>query len=252
MQLFSQRQMSRRIWLCLLLSLIVHSPFILKAVRLLPSITQQPENTGAIMVSLVPPTLQKVTLRQGTRATLATSIAQKNESTPPQSKKTLPAPPLLADNSQLAGQSKKNTIESPVQSASSKQQDKTGEVGSKPSGTTAAINQTSHPGPVSVTEKAQPPEVAFGSLQGPSFRKQVKPVYPTVANRRGRTGRVLLRLSITETGQLTRAEVLEDPGHGFAEAALEAVRQSSFIPAHQNGKPIAVRTTLPIRFKLPR
>jgi len=251
MQLFSQRQMSRRIWLCLLLSLIVHSPFILKAVRLLPSITKQPENSGAIMVSLMPPALQKATLSQGTRTTLAASIAQKNESTPPQSKRTLPAPPLLADNNQLAEQSKKNTIERSVQPASSQQQDKAREAGSRP-GTTAAINQTSHPGPVSATEKAQPPEVAFGSLQGPSFRKQVQPVYPTVANRRGRTGRVLLRLSITETGQLTRVEVLDDPGHGFAEAALEAVRQSSFVPAHHNGKPIAVRTILPIRFKLPR
>lgn len=61
---------------------------------------------------------------------------------------------------------------------------------------------------------------------------------------------MLLRLSISEDGQLSKAEVIEDPGYGFAEAALEAVQKSSFIPARQNGKAVAVRAILPIRFIL--
>ncbi len=92
--------------------------------------------------------------------------------------------------------------------------------------------------------------MAFGSASGPAFRRQAVPVYPALAKRRNKEGVVLLRLSISETGQLTRLEVLEDPGYGFSEAAQEAVRNSSFTPARHNGKPVAVRAVLPIRFAL--
>ena len=100
------------------------------------------------------------------------------------------------------------------------------------------------------TGRAAPREMAFGSAIGPTFRKQTQPVYPSQARRRGKEGTVLLRLSISERGELTQVEVLDDPGHGFSEAAMEAVRNSSFNPAHHNGRPTAVRATLPIRFTL--
>jgi protein TonB len=92
--------------------------------------------------------------------------------------------------------------------------------------------------------------MTFGSAGGPAFRKQAQPVYPSLARRRSKEGVVLLRLSINENGNLTHIELIEDPGHGFAEAAIEAVRSSSFSPAHYNGKPVAIQATLPIRFTL--
>jgi protein TonB len=122
-------------------------------------------------------------------------------------------------------------------------------------GTTAAKQDTGPPPPMlpaatTGSGRITPQETSFGSAYGPAFKKQAQPVYPSLAKRRGKEGVVLLRLSISETGQLTRLEVLEDPGYGFAEAAQEAVRGSSFTPAHHNGKPVAVRATLPIRFSL--
>jgi len=78
----------------------------------------------------------------------------------------------------------------------------------------------------------------------------VLPIYPSLAKRRGQEGVVLLRLSISATGHVTRLELLEDPGFGFAEAAQTAIRNSSFTPALHNGKPIAVRAVLPVRFTL--
>ncbi len=93
-------------------------------------------------------------------------------------------------------------------------------------------------------------DVSFGGINGPSFNKQVQPVYPALAKRRGREGVVKLRLSITETGHLTSAELLEDPGFGFGAAALDAVRRSSFNPARHNGRPVAVKAVLPVRFAL--
>ena len=90
----------------------------------------------------------------------------------------------------------------------------------------------------------------FGGVNAPSFKKQSLPVYPSLARRRNKEGVALLRLSINAAGQLTHVEILDDPGFGFAEAAVEAVRNSSFNPARHNGKPVAVRAILPIRFVL--
>jgi protein TonB len=45
-------------------------------------------------------------------------------------------------------------------------------------------------------------------------------------------------------------DVLENPGYGFVDAALEAVRKSRFLPAHVGDRPIACRVRLPIRFVL--
>lgn len=93
-------------------------------------------------------------------------------------------------------------------------------------------------------------EVAFGSASGPSFLQRVLPTYPLVARRFNREGKVILRLTIDATGSLIAVEVLEDPGHGFAAAAVEAVRRSRFLPAHHEGRPVVAKAILPIRFTL--
>lgn len=93
-------------------------------------------------------------------------------------------------------------------------------------------------------------ETSVGTANGPSFIRHVKPAYPPLARRMNREGKVLLRLTINETGTVTAIEVIENPGHGFAEAATDAVRNSTFSPARDNGKPVPSRAMLSIRFKL--
>lgn len=93
-------------------------------------------------------------------------------------------------------------------------------------------------------------EGVFGSIDGPAFLEQVSPVYPRIAQRLGREGTVLLRLSIDARGTLTAVEIVERAGHGFDEAALAAVRGSRFRPARQGGVAVPCRALLPIRFKL--
>lgn len=78
------------------------------------------------------------------------------------------------------------------------------------------------------------------------------PAYPVLARRLGREGKVVLRLTIDEYGTLKGVEVLEDPGYGFSAAAAEAARKSRFAPARVNGRPIAVKALLPVRFVLKR
>ena len=90
----------------------------------------------------------------------------------------------------------------------------------------------------------------FGRGAGPAFLRRVMPVYPEQARRLGQEGRVLLRLTIDERGNLLKVEVLDGAGFGFDEAAVEAVRRSAFRPASIQGKPVVSIARLPIRFAL--
>jgi TonB family protein len=95
-------------------------------------------------------------------------------------------------------------------------------------------------------------ETSFGASVGPAFLHREIPIYPLMARKLGREGRVVLKLTIDEKGNLSDIEVIEKAGYGFTEAAVEAVRKSTFFPAKKNGKPIASRALLPIRFQLER
>jgi protein TonB len=109
------------------------------------------------------------------------------------------------------------------------------------------------PGPFSSGGSAlqgggQGDEMEFGQGTGPSFLHREVPSYPSFARKMGKEGRVLLRLTIDEMGKLVSADVLEDPGYGFAESALEAVRNSQFQPAMLDGKAAKSRALLSVRF----
>lgn len=101
-------------------------------------------------------------------------------------------------------------------------------------------------------EPGSPVETRFGDSIAPSFLHREMPVYPIIARRLGKEGKVTLRLSIDENGNLLNVEVLEKAGYGFTEAAIEAVKKSTFLPAKKDGKPVASRALLTIRFKLER
>ncbi len=95
-------------------------------------------------------------------------------------------------------------------------------------------------------------EIGFGSEDGPQFLHQVMPIYPLMARRLGKEGRVVLRLTIDEKGKLLNVEVLVGAGYGLTEAAVEAVKRSKFLPAKKEGKPVSSKAILPVRFILRR
>lgn len=97
---------------------------------------------------------------------------------------------------------------------------------------------------------AGPVGASFGDADGPKFVHRIMPRYPELARRRGREGLVLLRLVIGPGGELRSVEVVEGGGHGFEEAALAAVRASSFAPATRGGQAVESAALLPIRFAL--
>jgi protein TonB len=89
-----------------------------------------------------------------------------------------------------------------------------------------------------------------GSETFPHFLHRVLPLYPQAARRMGREGKVVLRLSIDETGKLQQVEVVESSDFEFTRAAVEAVKKSTFQPAQQNGRPVPSRAILPVQFVL--
>jgi protein TonB len=93
-------------------------------------------------------------------------------------------------------------------------------------------------------------EGAFGEIDAPAFIHREMPSYPRSAQRLGKEGRVVLKLRIDKQGKLQQVDVLESSWQGFTEAALEAVRKSSFSPGRRNGQIVSSIATLCIRFRL--
>ena len=75
-------------------------------------------------------------------------------------------------------------------------------------------------------------------------------VYPEIAKRAGVEGTVYIEAYVDETGNVTRTVVVKGIGAGCDEAAKSAVAKTKFKPGKQRGKPVKVRMSIPIRFRL--
>lgn len=75
--------------------------------------------------------------------------------------------------------------------------------------------------------------------------------YPAEAQRIGAEGIVVVSFVVTQTGKISNAEIVKGIGYGADEEALRVIENMPYWrPGKQNGKPVAVRFTLPIRFSL--
>ncbi len=93
-------------------------------------------------------------------------------------------------------------------------------------------------------------ETSFGNTGAPVFVHREMPEYPFTARRFGKEGKVVLKLLIDMHGKLQNIEVIEPSGFGFTEAAVTAIKKSSFSPAYRNGEKIASKALLSVRFIL--
>ena len=80
-------------------------------------------------------------------------------------------------------------------------------------------------------------------------------VYPSVARENGITGMVVVRYSVTETGEIANIAIIKSIGGGCDEEAIRIIKSmndnlDNWIPGMKDGKPISVAYNLPIRFKL--
>jgi TonB family protein len=84
----------------------------------------------------------------------------------------------------------------------------------------------------------------------PELIQQVEATYPPEALAAGLTASVRLIITIDADGSVSDVSPTEPVGHGFDEAALEAVRQFRFSPAEVDGVPAPVRVEYVYHFTL--
>jgi len=75
-------------------------------------------------------------------------------------------------------------------------------------------------------------------------------VYPPLALQAGIEGRVIVQFIIDKNGQVLHPTVIRGIGGGCDEEAVRAVLKAKFQPGLQRGRPVAVRYTLPITFRI--
>jgi protein TonB len=76
------------------------------------------------------------------------------------------------------------------------------------------------------------------------------PPYPAAARRRGIEGEVVVEIEVRADGTCGEASLVECTSPLFGEAVLSAVRGWKFLPAHQDGRPIAVSHRVRFIFRL--
>ena len=74
--------------------------------------------------------------------------------------------------------------------------------------------------------------------------------YPRVAQQAGVEGKVFLLCFIDESGTVNDVKVVKGIGAGCDEAASDAVKKMKFTPGQNESKPVKVKLTLSVVFKL--
>ncbi len=91
----------------------------------------------------------------------------------------------------------------------------------------------------------QPPEL-IGGIAG--VQKRI--VYPELALKVGIEGRVVVQFVVDKDGKVINPVVMRGIGGGCDEEAIRAIKLAQFLPGMQRGRPVAVRYSLPITFKI--
>ena len=88
-----------------------------------------------------------------------------------------------------------------------------------------------------------------GAIRTPTKIKDVRPVYPAIAQSARVQGVVIIEATIGPTGQVQDAKVLRSIPL-LDQAALDAVKQWVFTPTTLNGVPVPVIMTVTVNFTL--
>ena len=98
------------------------------------------------------------------------------------------------------------------------------------------------------------PTAAFETSQvdrQPRVIRQVPPIYPFSARRRGISGEVVVRFLVDREGRVDRlAFVKAEPPGVFEESVRQAVSRWRFTPGLYQGRPVPTWVVLPIKFRL--
>lgn len=88
-------------------------------------------------------------------------------------------------------------------------------------------------------------------VSAPMALNRIVPIYPRSARRRGQEGVVTLEITVSDSGAVTKADVIGSSGHSNLDhAAVSAVNTARFAPATEDGVRIEGRLRLTFEFKL--
>ena len=75
--------------------------------------------------------------------------------------------------------------------------------------------------------------------------------YPVIAAENGIEGTVTLRFVVSPTGEVTKVEILRQLDPSCDKEAIRVIKSlPQWVPGKQNGKPVPVYFTVPVRFRL--
>ena len=87
-------------------------------------------------------------------------------------------------------------------------------------------------------------------VTNPAYKVKVKPKYPESAKKAGKEGEVLLQATIDEKGNPKDIIALTNLGFGLEDAAIAALKKSTFRPAMKGNTAISKQVQIPYDFKL--
>jgi protein TonB len=100
----------------------------------------------------------------------------------------------------------------------------------------------------------RPPPRVFVPIPDVSrMPRPIRPVQPEVPDEfrsQNREAVVVVEVAISASGRVIGARVVKKAGFGLDEAAIDAARRTSFEPAMQGDRPVAVKMLIPYRFKV--
>lgn len=124
-------------------------------------------------------------------------------------------------------------------------------------GPTTAISNTTNERPVATPPPAAPPPVQHAAVKTPPSltgkgARTTQPEYPPASRRAGEAGTVQLSCLVNEQGRCTEVQVVKSSGFDkLDEAAVKEVQRNwKFVPGKEDGKPVAMRHTFAVTFRL--
>jgi protein TonB len=126
------------------------------------------------------------------------------------------------------------------------------------------VGNTLYGKPDTVAKKAEDVKPYKAAQYAPSYAITENPVdlnnlsdeelrkyYPPDALKQEIEGEVRTKITIDDDGSVVKVVILENPGHGFDEAARKILMKKRFKPAKLNGQAVATEIPFTLHFELP-
>ncbi len=78
--------------------------------------------------------------------------------------------------------------------------------------------------------------------------RTIPPEYPSQMRDQKASGVVTVNCLIDEKGNVTESHIEKTTNEAFDKSALDAVKRWKFKPARQDGEPVSIRVSIPVRF----